>query len=223
MSDPKVPAPAAMPVDKKAWLAELHISNFHNAYYQYRDARACIGDQGRILIVGPGQGLGAAVFRSRGYEVTTYDIDPEIGPDHVGSVHDMKVFTDGQFDLVIASHVLEHMSFALLDDGLRELSRVARFALVYLPYAGRHLDLSLHNTREHHLRLNLPPFWRRPSLERPLFAGGQHFWEIGVWGITRGTIQEAMEEHFAVIDSYQNPHWLVSMNFVLRSRRRADP
>lgn len=218
MHPPKVPAPAAMPVDKRAWLADLNISNFHNVYFQYRDARATIGDRGKILIVGPGQGLGVAVFRSRGYEVATYDIDPEIGPDHVGSVHDMKAFSKRQFDLVIASHVLEHMSWALFADSLRELARVAGHALVYLPYAGRHIDLALRNVRDRHLRVNLPPFWRRPSLQRPLFAGGQHFWEIGVWGISRGKVQKAMERHFEVVDAYQNPYWLVSMNFVLRSR-----
>jgi hypothetical protein len=220
MPEPKVPAPAAMPVDMRQWLKELHMSNFHNAYYEYRDTRACLGDQGKILVVGPGQGLGVAVLRARGYEVTTYDIDPEVRPDYQGSVHEMKDFGDGQFDLVIASHVLEHMSFALLDGALRELGRVARFALVYLPFAGRHIDLSLSLPREFHLRLNLPAFWRRPSLERPRFAAGQHFWEIGVWGVGRTTVQRAMEKHFEVLDSYQNPHWLVSMNFVLRSLRR---
>jgi hypothetical protein len=111
------------------------------------------------------------------------------------------------------------MSFALLDAGLRELSRVAEFALVYLPMAGRHIDLSLNAPRELHLRLSLPAFWRRPSLERPLFAEGQHFWEIGVWGITRGTIRRALEKHFEVRDIYENPHWVGSMNFVLRSLR----
>src|SRR5262249_55465803 len=138
-------------------------------------------------------------------------------------VHEMKVFSDGQFDLVIASHVLEHMSFALLDAGLRELSRVARFALVYLPFAGRHIDLSVALPRELHLRLNLPPFWHVPSPELPRLAACQHFWAIGVWGVTKGTIRQAMGKHFAVLDSYQNPHWLVSMNFVLRSRWGETP
>jgi hypothetical protein len=221
MSEPNVPAPAAMPVDMQKWLSELHISNFHNAYYEYRDTRTCIGDRGKVLVVGPGQGLGVAVLRARGYEVTTYDIDPQVGADQTGSVHEMKAFGDGQFDLVIASHVLEHMSWALLDAGLRELARVARFALVYLPFAGRHIDLSLALPREFHLRLNLPMFWHRPSLTQPRFAEGQHFWEIGVWGVSRRTVRRAMEKHFEVRDIYQNPHWLGSMNFVLQSLHRS--
>ena len=221
MPESKVPAPTTMPVDKIKWLSELHLSNFHNAFYQYRDVRACIGNRGKILIVGPGQGLDLAVFRSQGYEVTTYDIDADFKPDHLGSVHEMDCFGDGQFDVVIASHVLEHMSHSLLEPALRELSRVARHALVYLPYAGRHIDISFtqfQSVAEHHLRINVTPFWRRPSLERPLFAGGQHFWEIGVHGCSAAAIRRQMEKHFDVLDAYQNPHWLVSMNFVLRSR-----
>ncbi len=220
MVESRVPQPAPMPVNKQEWLAQLHISNFHNAFYQYRDVKRCVGTGGKVLIVGPGQGLELAVLRSRRYEVTTYDIDPEFGPDHVGSVDKMNCFADKQFDIVIASHVLEHMSFSFFDAGLSELARVARYALVYLPYAGRHFDLSFtrfQGAKEHHLRLNVPPFWRKPSEERALFSGGQHFWEIGVWGCSQSRIERAMRRHFFVEGAYQNPHWLVSMNFVLRA------
>lgn len=220
MPEPPIPAPRPMPVDKEQWLSELHLSNFHNAYYEYRDTRRCIGQAGRILVVGPGQGLGVLVLRSRGYVVTTYDLDADMKPDHLGSVHDMSDFADRAFDLVIASHVLEHMSFALLDSALRELARVARHALVYLPFAGRHIDMALvrrQSAVEHHLRVNIPPFWRRPSQTEARFAGGQHFWEIGVRGITTRTVSRAMSRYFDVLECYQNPHWLVSMNFVLRS------
>ena len=164
MPTSKVPVPTTMPVDKSKWLSELHLSNFHNAFYQYRDVRACIGNRGKILIVGPGQGLDLAVFRSQGYEVTTYDIDVDFKPDHLGSVHEMDCFADGQFDVVIASHVLEHMSYSLLDPALRELSRVARHALVYLPYAGRHIDIFIHPVPE---RGRAPPADQRDTFLAP--------------------------------------------------------
>ena len=225
MKPPKSRALNTMAVDDKAeWLGSLGVSNFHNAYYEYRDVGRCVGDGGKLLVVGPGQGLDVAVFRSRGFEVTTYDIDEEFHPDHLGSVHDMSCFGDASFDVVIASHVLEHMAFSLLDAALREIARVGRHALVYLPYAGRHVDLSftaLQGWREHHVRLNVPPFWRRPSEDAPRFAGGNHFWEVGMWGCSRRTIRTHLERHFSVLDEYQNPHWLVSMNYVLRSRSAA--
>src|SRR5258708_32879657 len=136
-----------MPVDKAVWLSQLHLSNFNNAFCEYRDVQAYTRAH-KILIVGPGQGLEVTVFRSRGYDVTTYDIDREFTPDHLGSVHDMSCFTNKQFDVVIASHVLEHMSFSYFDTALKELGRVAHHALIYLPFAGRHIDFGLTNSKE---------------------------------------------------------------------------
>jgi hypothetical protein len=215
-----IPEPTTMPVDKAAWLSQLHISNFHNAFYEYRDVQSCTQGK-KILIVGPGQGLEVTVFKSRGYDVTTFDIDSAFNPDHLGSVHDMNCFKDKQFDVVIASHVLEHMSFNYFDTALKELARVANYALIYLPYAGRHIDLGLvlyQGSRERHLRINIEPFWRKPSLTEARFASGQHFWEIGVKGCTKAIIRKALDVRFEVLNAYQNPHWMVSMNYVLRSR-----
>ncbi|MSQ48411.1 MAG: class I SAM-dependent methyltransferase [Deltaproteobacteria bacterium] len=214
-----IPEPTTMPVNKEAWLAQLHISNFHNAFFEYRDVRACTPAK-NILIVGPGQGLELTVFKSRGYNVTTYDIDGDFKPDHLGSVHDMSCFASKQFDVVIASHVLEHMSFSYFDTALKELARVAHYALIYLPYAGRHIDLGVilyQGSKERHLRVNIAPFWRKPSLTEARYASGQHFWEIGLSGCSKRTIRQAIEKRFEVLDAYQNPYWMVSMNFVLKS------
>ena len=216
-ADPSIPIPAAMAVDKKAWLSKLHISNFHNTYYQYRDA-SNLPDVRSILIIGPGQGLEAAVFRFCGYQVTTYDIDAELKPDIVGSVHRLEAFKNRQFDLIIASHVLEHLSFSYFGAAISEIARVGKHALIYLPYAGRHMDFRYRGVREFALRINIPPFWRATSLEKPLYASGQHFWEVGLKGFGRKHIERRIGEHFDIIETYQNPDWLVSINFVLRSK-----
>src|ERR671910_579671 len=107
MSAQRVPQPAVMPVDRERWLQHLDLSNFVNAYYQYRDLQRLENCQS-VLIVGPGQGLATEVLKWRGYRVTTLDIDHTFKPDVVGSVHDMPMFDDLGFDAVIASHVLEH-------------------------------------------------------------------------------------------------------------------
>lgn len=211
VSELRVPIPTSMPVDKKSWLSLLHISNFHNTYYQYRDIRLCTEGR-KILLVGPGQGLEVAVLRSRGYEVLTYDIDAEFKPDRVGSVHDLSEFKAREFDIVIASHVLEHMSFAFFDQALQEIARVGQHALIYLPYAGRHYQAFGRIW-------NISPFWRETSLEKPLHSAGQHFWEIGLKGYSRSFVQEQIARRFEILDAYQNPYWMVSMNFVLRSKK----
>ena len=138
----------------------------------------------------------------------------------------MGCFADGQFDVAIASHVLEHMAFAYFEPALREIRRVARYALIYLPYAGRHADLALvrrQHSLEYHFRLNIPPFWQLPSPSEANFADGQHYWEVGVRGCSRRTVTQIIRNHFTILRAYQNPHWLVSLNYVVASAAPAVP
>jgi hypothetical protein len=97
--------PGVMPVDRERWKRELNLSNFVNAYYQYRDLQRFPGCR-RVLIIGPGQGLQTAVLKWRGFEVVTLDVDKAFSPDVCGSVHDMHMFDSRAFDAAIASHVL---------------------------------------------------------------------------------------------------------------------
>lgn len=214
------PAPTVMPVDREAWARELHLSNFTNAYYQYRDVQRC-GDVRSILIIGPGQGLDTAVFRWRGYNVTTFDIDETFKPDVQGSVHDMRMFTARQFDVVIASHVLEHLGVAYLDRALDEIARVGRYALIYLPVAGRHLHVRLLpgiGNFDWSLPIDLFNYFARPDATTPRYCQTQHFWEIGRPGFRPRQVRARLERRFEVIDAYRNRDWLPSYNFVLRSR-----
>ena len=128
-----------MPLDREEWAKQLNLSNFVNSYYQYRDLQLCAGN--RVLVVGPGQGLDVEIFRWRKYQVTTFDIDETFKPDFLGSVHEMKMFANAQFDVVIASHVLEHLPVSYLEAAIAELARVAHYAIIYLPVAGRHGQL----------------------------------------------------------------------------------
>jgi hypothetical protein len=152
--------------------------------------------------------------------VTTFDIDGTFDPDVRGSVHDMRMFETRQFDVVIASHVLEHLAVSYLERALEELARVARFALVYLPVAGRHaqvraipgfkrLDLSI--------VIDLFNYFARPDGASSPYCQGQHFWEIGRPGFRVRQVRERLARHFEILDAYRNRDWTPSYNFVLRS------
>ena len=75
-----IPAPSVMPIDRKTWAGELHLSNFVNTYYQYRDLQLC-KDVKKLLIIGPGQGRDTQVLKWREYEVTTFDIGATLNSD----------------------------------------------------------------------------------------------------------------------------------------------
>lgn len=215
-----IPAPSVMPVDRETWAGELHLSNFVNTYYQYRDLQLC-GDVKKLLIIGLGQGLDTQVLKWREYEVTTFDIDKTFNPDVIGSVHDLSIFNDSSFDVVIASHVLEHLAVPYLDRCLSELARVGKYCLIYLPVAGRHFQLRLKMDLKGidlSYIFDLFNFFHRPDGVTPLYCQGQHYWEIGMRGFRVANLVRRFEKQFEVIQHYRNRDWNPSYNFVLRAR-----
>jgi hypothetical protein len=214
-----VPRPHPMPVDAAEYARALSPSGFLNAYYQLRDVLSY--RPRRVLVVGVGVGLEPLVLREKfGVEVTTLDVDARFGPDVVGSVHDMAAFADRQFDVVVASHVLEHLPFAYFDQSVDELARVARHAVVYLPFAGRHLELKLtyaQRVREWAARLRLPPLARITGNE-PCLQEGHHYWEVGYRGFSPGALARRFERRFTIDRRYHNRDWAYSINFLMTAK-----
>lgn len=216
-----IPKPNVMPIDRDEWYRQLNLSNFINSYYQYCDVKQC-GNARRILIIGPGQGLDTQILRWRGYDVTTLDIDDTFKPDVIGSIHDLTMFNDTQFDIVIASHVLEHIAVSYLDAALEELARVACWTIIYLPVAGRHSQFRLiPGFRGIDLTtiLDFFNFLEKPDGVTAKYCGGQHFWEVGYRGFRVKDLINRFEGSFKVINHYRNKDWNPSYNFVLRSSR----
>jgi hypothetical protein len=209
-----------MPVDRDTWARQLSLSNFVNSYYQFRDLQRC-GSARTILIIGPGQGLDTQVFRWRGHDVTTFDIDERFKPDALGSVHDLSMFCGQQFDVVIASHVLEHVALPYLDRSLAEIARVGQYALIYLPVAGRHFQARLSlgfKAIDVSFIADLFNYFHKPDGVTPRYCAGQHYWEVGMRGFRRADVLRRMRSHFDVIEHYRNADWNPSYNFVLRSK-----
>jgi len=217
----QTPLPTVMPVNRMEWYKKLDISNFINTYYQYSDLQQ-LENCNNILIVGPGQGLDTHVLKWRGYKVTTLDIDDTFMPDHKGSIHDMSIFFEGEFDAVIASHVLEHLAVSYLDSALDEIARIGRYALIYLPVAGRHGQFSfIPGVRNISISWiwDIFNYFRKPDGITPAYCSNQHFWEVGMRGYRVKDLLKRMECRFEVIAAYRNHHWLPSFNFVLKSKK----
>lgn len=218
MKTTNIPSPDVMPGDREAWAGELNLSNFVNTYYQLRDLQLCTNVK-KVLIVGPGQGLDTHILKWRGYDVVTLDIDDTFRPDVIASVHDMSMFNDGQFDAVISSHVLEHLAEPYLEPALKEIARVGRYALIYLPFHGRHLHLRfIPGFRGIDLSfiLDIFNYFERPNGISPRYMANQHFWEVGMRGYRVKDMLRRMSRFFEILSVYRNRDWLPSQNFILK-------
>lgn len=208
-----------MPVDAEEYARTISVTGFINSYYQVRDVLSY--RPRRVLIVGVGTGLEPLILRQKfGLEVTTFDVDERFRPDCVGSVHDMNGFRSGQFDVVVASHVLEHLPFRYFDTAVSELARVATHAVVYLPFGGRNLSwrfVYAQRVRKYMFGINLPPL-RRIDGESPALQAGHHYWEIGYRGFSLRSVAEILGRHFTIDTRYHNQDWTYSLNFLLTSR-----
>ena len=159
----------------------------------------------------------------RGYSVTTFDIDPALNPDQIGSVHDLSCFGNAQFDVLIASHVLEHIPETLLDRALAEIARSSRYSLIYLPVNGLHAQVRLNSNYrglDRSLLLTFSKWFERPDRITPRYMSGQHYWEIGLSGFHVRSLVKRMENYFDILVRYRNKDWLPSYNFVLKSKRK---
>lgn len=77
-----------------------------------------------------------SVFRHTGWREIRLDIDPDVTPDFVASITDMKVISDGVVDAVYSSHNIEHLYPHEVSLALKEMHRVLKpdgFTLIKLP------------------------------------------------------------------------------------------
>lgn len=149
----------------------------------------------RVLEVGVGAGVVAAALRAIGIEVATVDIQPELGPDIVGSVTNLPV-DDGAFDVALCCQVLEHLPFEHFVPSLREIRRVVRSgAVISLP------DVR----RSGYVIAKLPKIptivvdWTMPRIRfkdmpQSRFEGMGHYWELGYRGYSAGRVLGAVRD-----------------------------
>ena len=89
-----------------------------------------------VLEIGPGPGLFKTVGSHFGITIETLDFDPDLNPDHVGSITAIPL-ANASYDVVCAFQVLEHLPYELSLKAMEEMARVTR----------RHVVISLPDAR----------------------------------------------------------------------------
>jgi len=88
-----------------------------------------------ILEIGVGTGMVSSYLRHLGISVTTFDINPTLKPDIVGSVLDLEYLLEGQkFDVVLCARVLHHLPYEEFPAAIAAIASASKTsAVVTLP------------------------------------------------------------------------------------------
>jgi SAM-dependent methyltransferase len=164
-----------------------------------------------VLEIGTGTGAVRDTLRGMGIEVTVVDIDAALGVDRVGDVRALPA-TDGEFDVVLCSQVLEHVPWADVPKAVAELRRVCRtHAIVSIPQSGVDVGMAVTlpsaGTRRLHARINSP--WRHTF-------DGQHYWQVCARGHGRKRVRETLSQGFVLEREFTVPELTFHRFYVLR-------
>jgi len=177
----------------------------------------------RVLEVGIGPGIVSAYLRNAGFEVVACDIEAGLHPDCTGDIRQLP-FSDGQFDVVAAFEVLEHMSFDDAAKALGEIRRVSNaYAVISVPDSFAYFEVRVKFAlawlrRELNLSARLPYFFRQfhpPQGERALGGHLDHRWEMGRKGFSRAKVRALLRRHFRIHREFRPREYSGHYFFVL--------
>ena len=154
------------------WI-ERHENIHHWTYYwhQIDMARSVLKEGEKILEIGVGTKFTSNYLKSKGFQVTTIDIDPEKEPDIVANVVEYE-FSES-FDHVFAFEVFEHIPYLDFERVLEKISRICR----------RYLLMSVPRNEKTWFRLQAELPGKRTfgfgiSTRRRKIISRHHHWEV---------------------------------------------
>ncbi len=167
-----------------AWIHELEPEKrWRHYWHQQKIMQGWIQPGEHILEIGVGSGFTANYLRSKGFKVTTIDIDEEKHPDIVANIvtHD---FAAQAYDHILAFEVLEHIPFEQVETLLPRLHAVCRRMIF--------ISVPMNRATFFHLDLKLPklkPISWRLTRKIGAITTPHHFWEVDFQQITRQKLE----------------------------------
>ncbi|MBD2500878.1 class I SAM-dependent methyltransferase [Anabaena azotica] len=179
-------------------ITSLNIRNFEylsrDRFISYHHQLRLIFNLGtqvkEILEVGIFNSIMTDLLKSKGYKVTTADIDRNLQPDIVLDLTSNFSLKQDKYDAIVLFQVLEHLPYEQSEQALKKLAQATKkYLIISLPYNSQYFAIQLKFSlakRSRHLSLSLPTFWStRPKTD-------EHFWEVGLKGYPKKRIHNSV-------------------------------
>lgn len=154
-----------------------------------------------ILEIGIGNGIVSDFLRKSGLNVTTFDINPNLRPDVIGSVTNLKeIFQHRKFDLILCAEVLEHIPFECFEQAISSIAGTTNeYAILTLPRCQKiifDVQFNIKIPKIPYIKKGL--FLSIPNSKIPIV----HHWELNSSRETKiKRINTILKKHFTIINS----------------------
>lgn len=212
-----------MPTNRENYFSKSYLSV--NRWSTYSLLIQCVLelDPKKILEIGPGNRLVADILKKFGYNIKVLDINASLNPDYKIDIRNNSLIDlKGQFDLIIASQVLEHIKYPEFLDVMYNISLITSNSIITLPYFNK-------NSYFFSFNVNFPYFNKRIINRKggfkliykklPHFYNEVHEWEIGTIGFPLRKIKNSLKANGWIIKkSFFNEYYPYHYFFILNSR-----
>jgi Methyltransferase domain len=195
--------------DHYDWASYILKGRWVSFWHQVQEVRAT--GAATCVEIGVGPGIVRQALAGAGVAVTCVDIDPGLGVDRVGDVRSLPC-SDGEFDVVLCSQVLEHLPWADVPQAVAELRRTCRtHAIVSLPQSGPSVGIGIDLWRVRRSVATRVPLPFRHRFD------GQHYWQVGARGTQRPQVRATLSQGFEIEREYTVPEFSYHRFYVLRA------
>ena len=157
---------------------------WHNYWWQQKLMENIIKKDEHLLEIGVGTGFAANYLKSKGFNITTLDIDPSKKPDIVANIATYNF--DRNYDHILCFEVLEHLPFSDFKTVLLNIHMHCRgFLFMSIPrneYIFFSIDIKLKRFRKTFT-------WR--MLHKKILSH-YHQWEVDYGGITISKVESVI-------------------------------
>ncbi len=213
----------AAQINKSYYDYEKYVSKTRILTYHYQVTEVLKASPTDLLEIGIGSKVVASILRGFDLPVTTVDINPELKPDILGSVTDLKsIIEPKSYDWILCARVLHHLSFVEFETAIKELAATAKTGVILtLPVEDMRLYLGLRKTAGQYKIFSVPfPLFVKNLLYKVMKGAEERYkllWKIGSHADTKlDRIEEIISRYFTISDGYAIPedrsHYLFVLN-----------
>ncbi len=211
-------------IDKNYYDFEKYVSKTRILTYHYQISELTRAKPGSILEIGIGSKVVASVLKGLSLPVTTIDINPELKPDIVGSVTDLKsVVAPKSYDWILCARVLHHLSFVDFEIALKELASISKTGVVLtLPIEDLRIYFSIRRTAAQYKTKSLPlPLFLKKLAYKIFNKSEQRYrflWKINSHSDTSmDNIENIISKYFVISKKYSIPEDRSHFVFILKT------